>query len=171
MVWVVLHQHRAATTEQLASALGLSEAQTRTALSTLTAEGRARFDEAAGAYAADDCIIGFGAEHGWEAALFDHYQAVVTAMAAKVATGQTRALQSQTIGGSTYHFDLYPGHPAEKEVLAFLASVREQASALRERVDQARVEHDSAYRVVFYAGQNVIGAENTTTPTTTGDEA
>ncbi len=167
MVWVVLHQQGASNAEQLASALGLSEEQTRTALSTLTSERRARFDEAAGAYAADECIIGFGAEHGWEAALFDHYQAVVTAMAAKVAAGQTRALQSQATGGSTYHFDLHPGHPEEKEVLAFLARVREQASELRERVDRARVrDHQDAYRVVFYAGQNVIGAEGASSETT-----
>jgi hypothetical protein len=140
-----------------------------TALASLTAEGHVDPVPATTGpdskpdpvrYQADHCVIPYGDEHGWEAALFDHYQAVVTAIAAKVGRGATRARQGETSGGSTYHFDLFTGHPLEHEVLGFLSKVRREASDLRQRVNASRLTQlEQSYRVVFYAGQNVVGRE------------
>lgn len=160
MIWVVLHQQGATTAQELSRQLTLNLAEVRTALSTLVERGHLHYEESSGHYRADDCVIPYEAEHGWEAALFDHYQAVVTAMANKVSRGQARAHRRDAIGGSTFHFDLYRGHPKEKDVLALLGSVREVASRLRSEVDASPArEGAESYRVVFYAGQNVIEAD------------
>ena len=169
LIWVALHQRGELTAQELGMQLGLKLDVVEAALATLKAEGRIACAVVAGGgqadaggqrYRADHCVIPYGDEHGWEAALFDHYQAVVTAIAAKVGRGATRARQGESNGGSTYHFDVHPGHPLEHEVLAFLSRVREEASDLRQRVNAQRAhEPQHGYRVVFYAGQNVIGRE------------
>lgn len=76
------------------------------------------------------------------------------------ATDRGISLWDEATGGSTYHFDLHEGHPLEEEVLGFLREVRRRASELRARVNQARTRPVAeCYRVVFYAGQNVVGRE------------
>jgi hypothetical protein len=118
-------------------------------------------------YAATDCVIPFGTPAGWEAAVFDHFQAMVTAISTKVRMGQRHAELRDAIGGSTYHFDLWRGHPMEREVLGLLGSIREQASALRTRLVEYNRAHaaDTTARgdevnVVMYVGQTVLGLES-----------
>jgi hypothetical protein len=158
LLWVWLHQRGAAGVDEIARDVGLDVAATEVALQGLLGRGHvALLDD--GSYRADDCVIPYGDERGFEAALFDHFQAVLTAMGHKLSSGTTRSAADQTVGGSTYHFDLYPGHPLESEVLGLLASVRERASALRGEVDRQKEPRADEYRVVFYAGQNVIGRD------------
>jgi hypothetical protein len=167
MVWVLLHQSGPLGEEQLSAQLSLPRDAVHKALEYLLARGRCRLDAAG--YRADHCVIPYGDELGWEAALFDHFQAVVTAIGSKVTRGKKSAAPAETTGGSTYHFDLQRGHPEEQEVLELLRSVRERASALRERVEQHALPPEAAdsvqdgsaerYRVVFYVGQNTIGLE------------
>ena len=165
MVWVLLHQAGARSAEELTRELNLSAESVQRALTALLAQGRCR--EQGGRYHADQCVILYGDEFGWEAALFDHFQAMVTAIASKVTQGKNRAARGDATGGSTYHFDLYRGHPQEQAVLGLLSSVRERASALREQVERARVtpagappaEAPDGYRVVFYVGQNALGLD------------
>lgn len=158
LVWVWLHQRGSARVDEVARDLGLDVAAAQQALSGLVQRGHVELAED-GAYRADDCVIPHGDEGGFEAALFDHYQAVVTAMGHKLSSGRTRSVASESLGGSTYHFDLHPGHPLEQEVLGLLAAVRERASALRTEVDVGRKPGAEEYRVVFYVGQNVIGLD------------
>lgn len=186
LIWVALHQRGPTSAVELASELGLPSHVVASALDALVAEGRARTSNPPGTpdgasahdgpsrtqspidgaetvptYEVDHCVIPYGDEHGWEAALFDHYQAMVTAIASKVRCGATRALSDESTGGSTYHFDLCQGHPLEGEVLGFLADVRRRASDLRRRViAQGAPQGGQDYRVIFYAGQNVIGRES-----------
>jgi len=161
MVWVLLHQGGPRTAEELARELNLSAESVQRALVALLAQGRCR--EQDGHYRADHCLILYGDELGWEAALFDHFQAMVTAIGSKVTQGKNRAARGETTGGSTYHFDLYRGHPKEQEVLELLTAVRERASALREEVDRDGGERaegaPDVYRVVFYVGQNAVGLD------------
>jgi hypothetical protein len=168
MVWVLLHQSGPLSAEQLSAQLSLPPASVQAALEYLLARGRCRLD--GGGYRADHCVIPYGDELGWEAALFDHFQAVVTAIASKVTRGKKSAALAETTGGSTYHFDLYRGHPHERDVLELLRSTRQHASALREAVEKQAGPPEPAestagdaaaepYRVVFYVGQNVVGLE------------
>jgi hypothetical protein len=70
-----------------------------------------------------------------------------------------KASRGDRIGGSTYHFDLWRGHPLEDAVLGELERFRERMSALRERVDhhnQGQLEKTGRYRVDAYYGQSVM---------------
>lgn len=168
LLWVWLHQRGPTTLEELTRELNLSTDQAKHALDVALAQGRVQLDEQGSLYRADHCVIPYGDELGWEAALFDHFQAVVTAIGSKVTRGKARSQLGEATGGSTYHFDLYRGHPSEAKVLGLLQSVREQASALRREVERGvSPEAAEVYRVVFYAGQNVLGPD---TQSETGNE-
>lgn len=161
MIGVLLHQAGALDIEQLCQKLSLTPEIVQRALAGFVAQGRCRVDEE-GRYHVDQCVIPYGDEIGWEAALFDHFQAMAIAIGSKVSRGKNRALPGETTGGSTYHFDLYRGHPEEQAVLALLEHTRERASSLRARLEQSPVDEAQSaerYRVVFYVGQNLIGAE------------
>ncbi len=83
----------------------------------------------------------------------------------KLSTDQ-RAKLADEIGGSTYHFDLFRGHPFEQEVVGELRRFRERMSALRDRLDAYNQEHAEAggekpkLRVDAYYGQSVIEEED-----------
>jgi hypothetical protein len=107
-------------------------------------------------------VIPLGSAAGWEAAIFDHFQAVVTALCTKLRLGRSRAIPGEWIGGSTYSTYVWEGHPMHEEVLGLLQRVRSDASALRERVDTynaARSLPEDAKKVIFYAGQTVLGLD------------
>jgi hypothetical protein len=111
-------------------------------------------------YRADGCIIPFGSSAGWEAAVFDHYQAMVTALVTKLGLGRRKASPDDTIGGSTFAFQVWRGHPMEEEALGFLRTMREHGMALRRRVEDYGRTHpmpdeELALRVVAYVGQTV----------------
>jgi len=106
-------------------------------------------------------FIPYGAPEGWQAAVLDHYQAVVAAVCAKLRTGHTQAQRDEANGGSTYHLDVWEGHPLEQQALGFLASVRRQAVALRSAVEahnatNTRPETAAVKRVMSYVGQVVL---------------
>lgn len=167
ILWVTIHQQGTSTRQSLASAAVMPEQQLDSALDRLVQSGRVTREEHNGSqtYRCDECTISYGDTVGWEAAVFDHYQAVLTAIANKVRKGAARAMPDEAIGGSTYHFDLHRGHPLEERVLGLLKSVREQASALRKDVNEYNHTQtntsDDNYRVVFYAGQNMLKDELT----------
>jgi hypothetical protein len=94
---------------------------------------------------------------GWEAAVLDHYHALVRTICARLQQGDQSA--AHPCGGATYTFEVWPGHPCEAEVVGTLARLRRELSELRERVEEHNAlaslpaEH---LRVVCYAGQHVI---------------
>ncbi len=62
--------------------------------------------------------------------MFDHFQAMVTAIGSKLSMGKTRSDQADVVGGSTLSFDVHEGHPHGDEVLALLGQVRGQVNDL-----------------------------------------
>jgi hypothetical protein len=157
-LWVWLHQHGPATLQEIGAELNLATEQVQSALAVLIGQGRVVLDTAGACYRADHCVITYGDEQGWEAALFDHYQAVLTAIGHKVTMGGARSKVGELVGGSTYHFDLYRGHPSEAKVQGLLQSTREVASALRFETDAHPAPKGAeTYRVIFYMGQNAVG--------------
>jgi hypothetical protein len=101
-----------------------------------------------------------GQSEGWEAAVLDHFQAVVTAICVKLRLGESRSSESDAVGGSTYTLDVWRGHPFENEARRTLAKLREAVSELRERIDHynsahARPGEDSDREVTVYVGQFV----------------
>ena len=105
------------------------------------------------------------ASAGWEAAVFDHFQAVVSTLCARIALGPGRTRAADETGGSTYSFDLFSGHPREEEVRGLLREMRARFSALRQAVDEdtARLGGPPAgagcAKVTFYFGQRLQADE------------
>lgn len=162
VAWVLIHREGPLSRHELAERLRLDPADVDPLITRLVDEGQIEADAGGDelVYKAGDVVISYDTPVGWEAAVFDHYQALVAAIGMKLRIGQTRALPSDAIGGSTYVYDIWPGHPLEAEVLGFLRGVREQASELRERVDTLREQFPDRIpgnqRVIFYAGQTVL---------------
>jgi hypothetical protein len=169
LLLVAIHRHGPVALGDLARHVPVSEVVLAAELGRLVADGRVRTVEDGGVtrYAHDSILIHYGDDEGWQAALFDHYQAMVAAMCAKLRRGQTRASADESIGGSTYHFDVWTGHPLEGEVLGLLGDLRRRALDLCERVQAINQElapagAATARRVTAYVGQTVIEDEEET---------
>ncbi|NUN14724.1 MAG: hypothetical protein HUU55_13925, partial [Myxococcales bacterium] len=62
-------------------------------------------------------------------------------------------------GGSTYTFDVYPGHPFEADAYNVLRGVRERVGELREQIERYNAAHplpEEFNNVVVYVGQCVV---------------
>lgn len=162
LVLVAINRHQPATADEIAAAVVLEGPRLQAALDRLERDGRAQKGPDH-TWRCDECVIPMDSPVGWEAAVFDHYQAVVAAVCTKLRQGRARAHRSDAVGGSTYGFDVWPGHPHEEEVLSLLASQRARLSELRLKVDQWNAEHpppaEGSRRVVVYVGQTVIEDE------------
>ncbi len=95
--------------------------------------------------------------------MFDHYQAMVTAICTKLRLG-AQATAGEQIGGSTYGFLIWEGHEYEQEVRGLLGSLRQKAAELRSKVTAYNERHqappDGEVQVIAYVGQTVIEAES-----------
>jgi predicted transcriptional regulator len=163
---------------ELGERLSSDEASVRRAVEQAIGDGRlsARDREKLDQLYAAELLIPVEAESGWEAAVFDHFQAMAAALGAKLRGGAPRSGHGDVIGGTTLTFDLGPGHPLEAEVLGLLVKVRGDLNALWQRVLEHNAQHppaeDERVRVRFYFGQNVLAAEGEPAKlTATGDAA
>jgi hypothetical protein len=161
LVWVAVHRQGPVSESELGRVVAASDAELAAALAWLVAAGRVQLDEADQRYRAQSCVIPVGAPVGWEAAVYDHFQAVVTALVTKVRGGRLESRFDDAVGGSTYHYDVWPSHPHRAEVLGFLKDVREKGVALRQKVESYNLEaglpREEPERVIVYAGQTVLG--------------
>jgi len=158
-LWVQVHNNAPISRAALRELIRMDGARFDASIDRLIADGRVREEE--GLLRVDRCVIPRGASFGWEAAVFDHYQAVVTLITNKLQRRERRALPGDTVGGTTFRYDIWRGHPLEEEVLGFLRRVREEGTRLRERVEaMGRPEKAGAYQVVFYVGQAVRADED-----------
>jgi hypothetical protein len=111
-------------------------------------------------YGARRLEIQSGAERGWEVAVCDHFRAMTTAVANKVAHfGEHK----KYIGGGTVSFRIDHGHPLRQRVLDQLEAVRAQVDALWREVADYNEQHGVAEtfsRVTFYFGQNVVEGDS-----------
>jgi len=154
--WAMIYRQGPLSMEQLRDRLGTEQPSIEAALAPLLADKRVEQTEQ-GLYRSARVLLPLDHTVGWEAGLLDHYHTVVGAIIAKLRNGQTRALPADELGGSTYSFDVWPGHPLEASVRALLREQRSALGALWDRV----VEHNKAgkpeayTRVTFYCGQNV----------------
>jgi hypothetical protein len=165
MVWVAVNRLAPATRADLQQAVPLDDRDLDDALGVLTGDGRVELEpgDDEPRYTCPSCVIPLGAGVGWEAAVFDHYQAMVTALTTKVRMRKTSSGVNDWVGGSTFGFDVWAGHPERDEVLGLLKRFREQALALRARVEDYNSAHPApepgAQRVIAYVGQTVLGLE------------
>lgn len=160
LVWAVVYRLGPIERSHLATHFSLPAAELDEALFRLTASGRATSTETAGVktYRAEAFTLPLGETHGWEAAVFDHFQAVVTTICRRLQDVPATPSLGDQIGGSTYTLEVWPEHPLEGEVLGELAAFRRRLGELRDRVvAHNRSSHVPSQRskVVIYGGQCV----------------
>ncbi len=160
LVWVAVYRSGGTTRAELGEQLRLTDMALDRALERLVRDGRiARDGQGADARLhTEACFTPYDEASGWEAALFDHYQAVVTAIVRKLRAGSNRAKRDDRVGGSTYSFDVWRGHPFKERVYGLLRRVREEADLLLDEVVRYNETHGrpaDATRVSFYAGQSL----------------
>jgi hypothetical protein len=158
-VWQAIYRNGPVTREQVLTLTRVSETSVTKALTALEENGRV-VRQAGGpdTFKSPRIDIPVGQAQGWEAAVFDHYQAVLSAVCAKLSAGEARSERADVTGGATYSLDLWPGHPMEGEALSTLQRVRAMLEDLRARLDAVNAQHQNEpnERLVFYVGQHFV---------------
>ncbi len=161
LVWLHVYLHGPIGQAALEEHLALGDGHVERALASLSDEGRISGERVDGTtvYSSDVCVIPMDDPAGWEAAFFDHFNALVGAMCNKLRNMRLRSLPSDAVGGSTYSFQIWQGHPFARRVLGLLAETRREMSELREEVDAYNQTHgppdEAPSTVTFYFGQSV----------------
>jgi hypothetical protein len=125
LVWQAVFRNGPVTQQEILDVTRLPVDSCRAAIEALLADGHIEKVPGDGdACISDRLDVPVGQAHGWEAAVFDHFQAVVNAICAKLSQGEGGSRAGELTGGATYTFDLWSGHPLEDELLGTLARVR-----------------------------------------------
>lgn len=146
---------------ELVTLLNVASSELDAALASLVSDGRV--EQEASGYRAPRFLIAADAPHGWEAAVFDHFQAVCTAIANKVQLRHQRNAMSHLVGGSTLHFELTADHPGLPKVLKLLEQVRELTDGVWDEVYRYNEQHPASdnerINLTLYFGQNLDDLE------------
>lgn len=156
----LMYREGPVTAKELAERAQVDLAALEASIARLLAAGRLELLEQDGVarYRARALVIPLGAPVGWEAAVFDHFKALVTTILSRLNQNRAAA-QDDLIGGSTYTIDVWPDHPLAEEVYGTLGRVRAMLGDLRARVNEFNGEREvpeAHTRVVMYVGQSLI---------------
>jgi hypothetical protein len=157
LLWALIYREGPIAEGDLCKRTGVDPTALETTLARLEGEGRIRRGADARWLAPQFCIP-LGSDSGWEAAVYDHYHAVVRTFCTRLTQMTEGARHNDDTGGSTYTFQVWPGHPAYEDALHTLKNLRQQLGALRSRVEehnQGRPYPTHYKSVVTYVGQCV----------------
>jgi hypothetical protein len=162
LLWGIVFRSPGMSIADLIKVAGTPEPGARTAIERLLATGRisseGHGDEAT--LSSASFVILENAAQGWEAAVFDHYQAVARAIAQKTKVRSSPLPGSDQVGGATLHFGVFPGHPYEERVLGLLRRFRDEMNTFWKEVasynEANGITEDMSTRVTFYFGQHVV---------------
>ncbi len=160
LLTMLAYREGPASAEALASGAGVDAETAAQHLERLVTGGHLKRGD--GGYYTEDFSVPLGEARGWEAAVLDHVQACVRTIGQRLGAGGQVPVGSEAVGGSTYSFDVWDGHPLADEVEASLQRFRQEHTRLRERVDAYNAEHGrpGSYRqVVVYGGQCALPRE------------
>lgn len=166
LIWLFTYRAGGSTPATLRAQFQVEPSEVDAAVALLEEQGQlARDGEGESTtFAASPFVVPVGAEHGWEAAVYDHFQTVVKAIASKVRSGEARSAQDHLNGGATLTFDVSPEHPQRDEVLGLLKRVRAEVNELWTSVqaynDGHPIADDRKTEVAFYFGQCVTGPDD-----------
>jgi hypothetical protein len=110
-------------------------------------------------YRTGSLFVPVGSPVGWEAAVFDHFQAMVKTICCRLRDDSAASNPGDAVGGSTYTLDVWPGHPLQQEATATLSRLRAAIVDLRQRVEEHNDAHgipEQHSQVVLYVGQCMI---------------
>lgn len=166
LVVALMYREGALTLEEIAARVQMGPGVIEGPVGRLVSSGRIQMKLVEGLprYEARALVVPLGAEVGWEAAVFDHFKAVVNTITARLSDDRPGRAASGRVGGSTFSIDVWRGHPHAEDVYGTLARLRAELSEQRRRVDAYNAEHgvpEDYDRVVLYMGQYVIGEGNT----------
>lgn len=165
MAWGQVYRTPGMTPTDLAEALGCDLEHIEAVLDELTRDGRVQATGAGSERTlhAATFQIPLGAGHGWESAVFDHFQALATAIANKVVLRNSPADMDGLLGGSTLRFELHDAHPYRNEALRLLERVRTESFELWNRIsdynDAHPAEASTRFNLCFYFGQTLDDVE------------
>ncbi len=157
LLWAWIYRNGPIDRSGLVAAGVLDPATLTRALDGLEAEGKIR--RTAAGWAADTFIVPMDAPSGWEAAVYDHFHAVVRSICARLQRETALPERPQASGGSTYSFTVWPGHPHAELAYDTLARARAAADETRETIlawNEANPRPESTHEVTFYLGQSVL---------------
>ena len=160
LLWAIIYREGPLALGTLAERVSVPRPAIEAALERLVSMGRVHRNGELG-FSAKNLFVPLDATTGWEASVFDHYHALVQTICRKLAQ-EPRASGADTTGGSTYTFEVWPGHPHEERVLSILGAFRKAQSELRAEIQQYNEDHPApseSKRVVVYAGQYVSEEE------------
>lgn len=159
LVCMTVHRLAPATCEEVSGALSLAPEQLAPVFDALTREGRIRAvtgSDGRPRFDGTGCVIPLGSTRGWEAAVFDHYQAMVSTLCAKLEQGRPPPGAEDLLGGSTFSFRVWEEHPHHQEATTFLQRFRREAGELRAKIaayNEQNAAPEDTTRVVIYGGQ------------------
>lgn len=158
VVWLAVYRHGPITAEQLSERCQLSPESCTAAIVPLLADDHVqRQSGEPETFSSQHFEVPWGSTIGWEAAVLDHFQALVRAISIKLTLGPQSSLHD-TVGGSTWSLDVWQGHPLQAEAKQTLNRLRKQVESLRERIDAHNAQapdRPAPERVVVYLGQFV----------------
>ncbi|MFU8804363.1 MAG: hypothetical protein ACNA8W_11180 [Bradymonadaceae bacterium] len=161
-VWMFIYRNGPVNRTRLSQQLPIHSKELDEALTRLADEGRIEKCDGEGetTYSSDDCFIPIEEAAGWEAAVFDHFGAVTSVLTTKLRQIKAPTLAPDVVGGSTYTFDVWDGHPMRDEVMGQLSRLRAEVSALNARVrthnKSASLPETPIEKAILYFGQTVI---------------
>ncbi len=162
LLWALIYREGPTGLADLASQ-AIDQGELSLALVRLEEAGRIVLSSADGLYRASSLLVPLGAPVGWEAAVFDHYRALVNTVTARLGLARSSASLADRIGGSTYTLDVWQGHPHADEAFETLGELRQRVGKLREKIERYNAEHrspDEATQVIVYLGQCLIEEES-----------
>jgi hypothetical protein len=160
-VWAFVYREGPLTRDALGALTHMPAAELEVSLERLVGSGRIEQVRSGTtvAYKTSSLCVPFGSLVGREAAVFDHFQAMVKTIVCRLREIGAAPELGDRVGGSTYTLDVWPGHPLQKEAEGTLAQVRSTIGDLRRRIEEFNVENgvpDSYTQVVLYMGQCLI---------------
>jgi hypothetical protein len=162
LVWALIYREGPLTLAQLTDKYGEPD-KISAALGRLAQLGRVSQSETDAAYSACSLVVPFGSPVGWEAAVFDHFQAMVKTITCRLRESRVAASMADRIGGSTYTFEVWPEHPHAEEAYGTLNALRVKLGELRKKIEQYNQEHpvpENHVQVSLYFGQCLVTQGN-----------
>ncbi|HEY3496554.1 MAG TPA: hypothetical protein VGK73_17770 [Polyangiaceae bacterium] len=165
IAWALVYRSGGMTRAALRDRLAVPDGELGEALDLLEREGRIERTGAgdAASYHSSFLVLPLEAEHGWEAAVFDHFQALVRAVGVKLRRGTPRAHAADVTGGATLTFVVDRDHPLREEALGLLRRVRTDVNDLWQRVQAHNATHELSEdqtEILFYFGQAVTDSDD-----------
>lgn len=163
LLWAFIYREGLLTRPQMAKQVSVPAEALDAALARLAGGGRIEPQHASGEtlWVARRFALPLDSSLGWEAAIFDHFQALVKTICQKLEQAP-EARANDVIGGSTYTYEVWAGHPHEREAMGVLAGFRSKQGELRDAIshyNSSTEMPDKRTRVTVYAGQCVVQEE------------